>query len=145
MSFNLRHRSFLKELDFTPAEWKFLLTLAADLKRAKYVGTESPRLRGKNIALIFEKTSTRTRCAFEVAAHDQGAARHLPRPDRLAARPQGVGQGHRARARAASTTASSTAASPRTIVETLGRATPACRSGTASPTSGTRPRPCATC
>ncbi len=73
MSFNLRHRSFLKELDFTPAEWTFLLTLAADLKRAKYVGTESPRLRGKNIALIFEKTSTRTRCAFEVAAHDQGA------------------------------------------------------------------------
>jgi ornithine carbamoyltransferase len=73
MSFNLRNRSFLKELDFTPAEWRFLLGLAAELKRAKYAGTEVPRLAGKNIVLIFEKTSTRTRCAFEVAAHDQGA------------------------------------------------------------------------
>ena len=73
MSFNLRNRSFLKELDFTPAEWRFLLGLAAQLKSAKYSGTEVPRLLGKNIALIFEKTSTRTRCAFEVAAHDQGA------------------------------------------------------------------------
>jgi ornithine carbamoyltransferase len=73
MSFNLRNRSFLKELDFTPVEWRFLLSLAAELKTAKYTGTEVPRLRGKNIALIFEKTSTRTRCAFEVAAYDQGA------------------------------------------------------------------------
>ena len=73
MPVNLRNRSFLKELDFSPTEWHFLLDLAADLKRAKYAGTEVPRLRGKNIALIFEKTSTRTRCAFEVAAHDQGA------------------------------------------------------------------------
>jgi ornithine carbamoyltransferase len=73
MPFNLRNRSFLKELDFTPAEWRFLLDLAAELKAAKYSGTERPRLRGRNIALIFEKTSTRTRCAFEVAAHDQGA------------------------------------------------------------------------
>jgi ornithine carbamoyltransferase len=73
MSFNLRNRSFLKELDFGTAEWRFLLRLAAELKTAKYTGTEVPRLSGKNIALIFEKTSTRTRCAFEVAAHDQGA------------------------------------------------------------------------
>ncbi len=73
MAFNLRNRSFLKLLDFTPAEIKFLLTLSADLKRAKYAGTEQQRLKGKNIALIFEKTSTRTRCAFEVAAYDQGA------------------------------------------------------------------------
>jgi ornithine carbamoyltransferase len=73
MSVNLRNRSFLKELDFTPGEWRFLLKLAAELKSAKYTGTETPRLAGKNIALIFEKTSTRTRCAFEVAAHDQGA------------------------------------------------------------------------
>ena len=73
MSFNLRNRSFLKELDFTPDEWRFLLDLAAELKHAKYVGTERPRLEGKNIALIFEKTSTRTRCAFEVAAYDEGA------------------------------------------------------------------------
>jgi ornithine carbamoyltransferase len=73
MSFNLRNRSFVKELDFTPAELKFLLRLSADLKMAKYGGYESPRLTGKNIALIFEKTSTRTRTAFEVAAKDQGA------------------------------------------------------------------------
>jgi ornithine carbamoyltransferase len=73
MSFNLRHRSFLKELDFSPAEMKFLLKLAGDLKAAKYAGIEQPRLAGKNIALIFEKTSTRTRTSFEVAAKDQGA------------------------------------------------------------------------
>src|SRR4030043_2014099 len=73
MPFNLRNRSFLKLLDFTSEEIKFLLDLSFDLKKAKYSGTEQPRLTGKNIALIFEKTSTRTRCAFEVAAHDQGA------------------------------------------------------------------------
>jgi ornithine carbamoyltransferase len=73
VSYNLRNRSFLKELDFTPQEWRYLLQLSADLKRAKYAGTEVPRLRGKELALIFEKTSTRTRCAFEVAADDQGA------------------------------------------------------------------------
>ena len=73
MAFNLKNRSFLKLLDFNPKEIEYLLDLAADLKRAKYTGTEQPRLTGKNIALIFEKTSTRTRCAFEVAAHDQGA------------------------------------------------------------------------
>ncbi|MQS12245.1 ornithine carbamoyltransferase [Streptomyces kaniharaensis] len=74
MAFNLRNRHFLKELDFTPQEFRFLVDLAAQLKAAKYAGTEQPRLRGRNIALIFEKTSTRTRCAFEVAAHDQGAS-----------------------------------------------------------------------
>jgi ornithine carbamoyltransferase len=73
MAFNLRNRSFVKEIDFTPKEWKFLLDLAAELKLAKYAGSEQPRLLRKNIALIFEKTSTRTRCAFEVAAFDQGA------------------------------------------------------------------------
>ena len=73
MAFNLRNRSFVKEVDFTPQEWKFLLDLAAELKIAKYAGSEQPRLERKNIALIFEKTSTRTRCAFEVAAFDQGA------------------------------------------------------------------------
>ena len=73
MAFNLRHRNFLKLEDFTSQEIRFLLDLSRDLKRAKYSGTEQPRLRGKNIALIFEKTSTRTRCAFEVAAYDQGA------------------------------------------------------------------------
>ena len=73
MAFNLRNRSFVKELDFTPAELRFLLTLGAELKAAKYGGYERATLVGKNIALIFEKTSTRTRTAFEVAAHDQGA------------------------------------------------------------------------
>ena len=73
MAFNLRNRNFLKELDFTPDELKFLLRLSAELKAAKYGGYERQRLKDKNIALIFEKTSTRTRTAFEVAAHDQGA------------------------------------------------------------------------
>ena len=73
MSFNLKNRNFLKLLDFTPKEISFLLDLAKDLKKAKYSGTENQILKGKNIALIFEKASTRTRCAFEVAAKDQGA------------------------------------------------------------------------
>lgn len=73
MAFNIRHRNYIKELDYTPQEIRFLLDLSRDLKRAKYAGTEQQRLKGKNIALIFEKTSTRTRCAFEVAAYDQGA------------------------------------------------------------------------
>src|SRR5512139_4146122 len=73
MGFNLRNRSFVKELDFTAEELRFLLKLSGDLKAAKYGGYEQPRMRGKNIALIFEKTSTRTRVAFEVAAYDQGA------------------------------------------------------------------------
>jgi ornithine carbamoyltransferase len=73
MAFNLRNRSFVKLLDFTPAEIRFLLDLSRDLKAAKYGGYEQPRLRGKNIALIFEKASTRTRVSFEVAAFDQGA------------------------------------------------------------------------
>ncbi|GJM41887.1 MAG: ornithine carbamoyltransferase [Ardenticatenaceae bacterium] len=73
MAFNLKNRSFVKLLDFTPQEINFLLNLSADLKKAKYAGYEQPRLKGKNIALIFEKSSTRTRCAFETAAYDQGA------------------------------------------------------------------------
>jgi ornithine carbamoyltransferase len=73
VTFNLRKRNFLKLLDFSAGEIHFLLELAKELKAAKYAGTEQPRLQGRNIALIFEKTSTRTRCAFEVAAYDQGA------------------------------------------------------------------------
>jgi len=73
MSINLKNRNFLKLLDFTPDEIKFLLDLAILLKKEKKSGTEKQRLKGKNIALIFEKASTRTRCAFEVAAFDQGA------------------------------------------------------------------------
>src|SRR5664280_3871109 len=71
--YNLRNRSFLKEIDFTARELEHLLKLSAALKTVKYAGTEVPRLTGKNIALIFEKSSTRTRSAFEVAAYDQGA------------------------------------------------------------------------
>ncbi|WP_427765631.1 ornithine carbamoyltransferase [Streptomyces sp. DSM 41931] len=70
----LAGRHFLKEVDFTAEEFRGLLELAAELKAAKRAGTETPYLRGKNIALVFEKTSTRTRCAFEVAAADQGAS-----------------------------------------------------------------------
>ena len=71
--FNLRNRSFLKEIDFEPRELRYLLQLSEAVKIAKYAGTEAKRLEGKEIALIFEKTSTRTRSAFEVAAFDQGA------------------------------------------------------------------------
>ena len=71
--YNLRNRSFLKEIDFEPNELRFLLQLSEALKIAKYSGAETKRLDGKEIALIFEKTSTRTRSAFEVAAFDQGA------------------------------------------------------------------------
>jgi ornithine carbamoyltransferase len=73
MGFNLKNRHFLKLDDFTPQELSFLLQLSAELKAAKFAGSEIPRLQGKNIALIFEKDSTRTRIAFEVAAYDQGA------------------------------------------------------------------------
>ncbi len=73
MGFNLKNRSFLKLLDLSPKEIAFLLQLSADLKKAKYADLEQPMLKGKNIVLIFEKSSTRTRCAFETAAYDQGA------------------------------------------------------------------------
>jgi ornithine carbamoyltransferase len=72
MSFNLRNRSLLDLKDYAPRDIRYLLDLALELKRAKAAGTEHQRLRSKNIALIFEKASTRTRCAFEVAVHDQG-------------------------------------------------------------------------
>ena len=73
MTLSLKNRNFLTLADFTPEEIRYLLELAIELKAEKHAGTERPRLSGKNIALIFEKTSTRTRCAFEVAAYDQGA------------------------------------------------------------------------
>jgi ornithine carbamoyltransferase len=73
MSFNLRNRSLLTVQDYTPREFRYLLDLARDLKRAKYARTEQKHLEGKEICLIFEKTSTRTRCSFEVACYDQGA------------------------------------------------------------------------
>jgi len=73
MAVILRNRHFLKLLDFSPEEISYLLQLSAELKKVKKSGAELQHLKGKNIALIFEKTSTRTRCAFEVAAYDQGA------------------------------------------------------------------------
>src|SRR5881227_218579 len=73
MSFNLRNRSLLTVQDYTQREFRYLLDLARDLKRAKYAKTEQQHLKGKEIVLIFEKSSTRTRCAFEVACFDQGA------------------------------------------------------------------------
>jgi len=86
--YNLRNRSFLKEVDFSPEEFRFLLRLSEALKMAKYSGTERKRLEGREIALIFEKTSTRTRSAFEVAAFDQGA--HVTYLD-----PSGSQMGHK--------------------------------------------------
>ncbi len=88
MSINLKGRSFLKELDFTPEEWRYLLDLSVELKAAKKEGREVQHLARKNIALIFEKTSTRTRCSFEVAAFDQGA--HVTYLD-----PSGSQMGHK--------------------------------------------------
>src|SRR5256885_11484848 len=73
MAFNLRNRSFLKEIDFEPADLRYLLQLSEASKAAKFAGNEVKHLKGKQIALIFEKDSTRTRSAFEVAAFDQGA------------------------------------------------------------------------
>ncbi len=73
MAFNLRNKNFLKIMDFSQREMRYLLDLAQELKRAKYAGSEQQRLKGKNICLIFEKSSTRTMCAFEVASFDQGA------------------------------------------------------------------------
>ncbi len=72
MAYNLKNQNFLKLMDLSPKDIKFLLDLSMDLKKAKYTGTETQRLKGKNVALIFEKASTRTRCAFETAVYDQG-------------------------------------------------------------------------
>jgi ornithine carbamoyltransferase len=91
MALNLHNRDFLKEVDFTATELQFLLDLSHDLKRAKASGSEQQRLRGRDVALIFEKTSTRTRCAFERRLRP-GRPRHLPGPGVLADRAQGVGR-----------------------------------------------------
>src|SRR5947208_318562 len=88
MSFNLRNRSLLTVQDYAPREFRYLLDLARDLNRGKYAGTEQRNLDGKEICLIFEKTSTRTRCSFEVACYDQGA--HVTYLD-----PSGSQMGHK--------------------------------------------------
>ena len=98
MGFNLRNRSFLKLDDFTPQEISFLLRLSAELKAAKYAGTEAQHLKGKQLALIFEKDSTRTRSGFEVAAYDQGAHVTYIGPERFTYRLQGNDEGYRPRA-----------------------------------------------
>jgi hypothetical protein len=128
MSYNLHNRSFLKEIDFTPAELRFLLKLAEALKLAKYAGTETRKLAGKEIALIFAKTSTRTRSAFEVAAYDQGA--HVttwtpPAPSWATRSPSPTPP----RCWAGCMTASSTAATTRPTWKTW-PPTPGCRSTT---------------
>jgi ornithine carbamoyltransferase len=128
----LAGRHFLKELDFTEEEFRGLVELAAELKAAKKAGTETQYLRGRNIALIFEKTSTRTRCAFEVAAADQGASTTYLDPS-------GSQIGHKE--------------SVRDTARVLGRMydgieyrrTPVCPSTTGSPTTGTPPRCSPTC
>jgi ornithine carbamoyltransferase len=85
-------QKLFKIIRFSSKRNKFLLDLSIDLKKAKYNGTEQPRLKGKNIALIFEKASTRTRCAFEVAAFDQGALVTYLRPFRLTNRWQRINE-----------------------------------------------------
>ena len=95
----LRGRHLLSLAHHTPEEIRYLVDLSRDLKRAKYAGTEQQLLHGRNIALIFEKTSTRTRCAFEVAAYDQGAHVTFLDPVVVPDRAQGVDQGHRPRPR----------------------------------------------
>ena len=88
MSFNLRNRPLLTIQDYTPREFRYLLDLARDLKRAKYARNEQQHLLGKRVCLIVEKTSTRTRCALEVACYDQGV--HVSHLD-----PAGSQIGHR--------------------------------------------------
>ena len=95
MAFNNRNRSLLSLVHHTDRDLLYLLDLSRDLKRAKYSGLGRTSLAGKNIALIFEKTSTRTRCAFEVAAYDEGAHVTYIDPALVADRAQGVDEGHR--------------------------------------------------
>ena len=139
MAFNLHNRSFLKLLDFTPREIRFLLDLSRDLKRAKYGGYEQQHLRGKNIAIIFEKSSTRTRVSFEVAAYDQGA--HVTYLG-----PSGSQIGHKesmkdtARVLGRIFDGIEYRGFDQEIVEELARSSPACRSGTGSRTSSIPPR-----
>ena len=126
---SLKNRSFLKLLDYTPAEIEQLLDLAADLKAKKKAGIAHDQLHGKNIALIFEKTSTRTRCSFEVAAHDLGM--QVTYLDRRAARsakrsPLPTPPGCWAACLTASSTAVTASRSWRTWPTT-----PGCRCGTA--------------
>src|SRR5271170_6905394 len=94
MSYNLKNRSFLKEIDFEPNELRYLLRLAEALKLAKYAGTETRQLAGREIALIFAKTSTPDPFGVRGRRLRPGRARHLPRPVRLPARPQGIHRRH---------------------------------------------------
>lgn len=138
MAFNMRNRSLLSLMHHTTRELHYLLDLSRDLKRAKYTGTERPHLQGKNIALIFEKTSTRTRCAFEVAAHDQGA--HVTYIDPVSSQ-----IGHKESMKdtpaywAGCSMPLSTVALNRKSSKSW-PSSPVCRCSTASPPNSTRPR-----
>lgn len=138
MATDLAGRHFLKELDFTAEEFRALVDLAAELKAAKKAGTEVQRLRGRNIALIFEKPSTRTRCSFEVAAADQGASTTYIDP---AGSHIGKKESARDTARVLGRMfdAIQFAGTPRRRSRPSPR-TRACRSTTGSPTPGTPPR-----
>ena len=126
---SLKNRSFLKLLDYTPAEIEQLLDLAADLKAKKKAGIAHDQLHGKNIALIFEKTSTRTRCSFEVAAHDLGMqVTYLDPSGSQIGKKESIAD--TARVLAACLTASSTAATASRSWRTW-PTTPGCRCGTA--------------
>ena len=126
MAFNLRNRSFLKEIDFEPRGAALpARARRRRSRRAKYAGTETPRLDGKEIALIFEKTSTRTRSAFEVAAFDQGAHVTYLDPSGSQLGPQGVDRRHRRACWAGCTTPSSSAATAQADVESW-PSTPGC-------------------
>ena len=139
MAINLKGRSFLTLEDFTPAEIRYLLDLGHDLKAKRRAGICDPTLQGKHIVLLFEKTSTRTRCSFEVAATQEGA--HVTYLDAGSCPDgqEGVSGGHRQGAGPVSSTASSTGATTRRWWR-IWRSTPACRCGTASPTQTTPPR-----
>ena len=95
MPVNLKGRSFLTLMDFTPAEIRYLLDLSHDLKRKKRAGILGKTLRGKNVVLLFEKTSTRTRCAFETAVHDEGGQVTYPGSGQLPDGQKGISGGHR--------------------------------------------------
>ena len=99
MGVNLSGRSFLRLLDFTTEEIEYMLKLSRNFKDLKRTGTPHRYLEGKNIVLLFQKTSTRTRCAFEVGAMDLGHGCDLPRSGQLADGQEGVHRGHRSRAR----------------------------------------------
>ena len=138
MAINLKGRSFLTLQDFTPAEIRYLLDLGHDLKAKRRAGICDPVLAGKHIVLLFEKTSTRTRCSFEVAATQEGAhVTYLDAGSSQMGKKESLEDSAKVLGR--SSTASSTGAMTKGRWRTW-RGSPACRCGTASPTRTTPPR-----